>query len=439
MDHHQTGTVLFRILVHDVHKARLPGNTHIQDVSLVLNGLDVPQLGGVGAGEHRSNGSAYLPRSHNQVPHDSSAACSPRGTEPSSRRHRYAATGGTRAMVKPATVTVSPVESASVSVSPTIRSNPAGIAPMAVWPRVRRLRERASRSAVLVGDSLVMTRTPLLDPEERLGRRRCDGCGTIAELSDPEPNAPVLGFVGLPLVDEVSLAAHVHRGVQRTVAGDLPPARPVGLVLGGADLHFSPRGDVLQDHTDRDVVKPRWFLLGGDTHNGVDASCGAVVALVELQGNPFPAFESLGYSLLVAAVDRHFILRCVDVCGGLGECAVLDKSICLVARAGSGDEVPVAQDGSGDGCGWLHQPPTQLPNRVDLRIGDLIGGSGRQSDGVMTRVPAGLGGLSTEKPPAFHDVAVSTGHEGISDVSPATRRPGVEAPGAFPIGHTLRV
>src|SRR5690625_5944788 len=101
MDHHQTGTVLFRILVHDVHKARLPGNTHIQDVSLVLNGLDVPQLGGVGAGEHRSNGSAYLPRSHNQVPHDSSAACSPRGTEPSSRRHRYAATGGTRARVKP--------------------------------------------------------------------------------------------------------------------------------------------------------------------------------------------------------------------------------------------------------------------------------------------------------------------------------------------------
>src|SRR5699024_12840538 len=103
MDHHQTGTVLFRILVHDVHKARLPGDTHIQDVSLVLNGLDVPQLGGVGAGEHRSNGGTYLPRSHNQVPHDSSATCSPPAPEHSSRRHRYAATGSTTAKNKAAT------------------------------------------------------------------------------------------------------------------------------------------------------------------------------------------------------------------------------------------------------------------------------------------------------------------------------------------------
>src|SRR5699024_3168070 len=120
---------------------------------------------------------------------------------------------------------------------------------------------RASRSAVLVGDSLVMTRTPLLAPEKCLGRRRCDGCGTITELCDTEPHAPVLGLVRLPRVNEVRLPANVHRGVQRTVAGDLPPARPVGLVLGGADLHLSPGGDVLQDHTHADVVKPRWFLL----------------------------------------------------------------------------------------------------------------------------------------------------------------------------------
>src|SRR5690625_458469 len=128
-----------------------------------------------------------------------------------------------------------------------------------------------------------MTRTPLLDPEKCLGRRRCDGGGAVAELRDPEPHAPVLGFVGLPRIDDMGCATHVSRGVQRTVACDLPPARPVGLVLGGADLHLSPGGDVLQDHTHADVVKPRWFLLGGDTHNGVDASCGAVVALVELQ------------------------------------------------------------------------------------------------------------------------------------------------------------
>src|SRR5690625_2322701 len=97
----------------------------------------------------------------------------------------------------------------------------------------------------------------------------------------------------------MGFTAHVHRAVQRSVAGDLPPALTVCLVLGGTDLYPSPRGDVLQDHTHADVVKPRWFLLGRDTHNGVDAPCGAVVAPVELQGNPFPAFHLLGAAVLV--------------------------------------------------------------------------------------------------------------------------------------------
>src|SRR5690625_475873 len=97
----------------------------------------------------------------------------------------------------------------------------------------------------------------LLRPEERLGCCRGDGCGTITELRDPEPHAPVLGLVRLPRVNEMGLTRDVHRGVQRTVAGDLPPTRPVGLILGCTDLHLSPRGDVLQDHTHADVVEPR--------------------------------------------------------------------------------------------------------------------------------------------------------------------------------------
>src|SRR5699024_12452253 len=87
MDHHQPDTVLHRIRRNDLNEPLRPGDTHIQDVSLDLNGLDVPQLGGVSTGQDRSNGSAYLTRTHHQMPHRlPPAACAPRGLSPSSKR-----------------------------------------------------------------------------------------------------------------------------------------------------------------------------------------------------------------------------------------------------------------------------------------------------------------------------------------------------------------
>src|SRR5699024_5968303 len=92
MHHHQTHTVLHRIRRNDLNEPLRPGDTHIQDVSLDLYGLHVPQLGGVSTGQDRSNSSAYLTRTHHQVPHrPPSAACAPRGLSPSSRRCTHAA------------------------------------------------------------------------------------------------------------------------------------------------------------------------------------------------------------------------------------------------------------------------------------------------------------------------------------------------------------
>src|SRR5699024_11485407 len=66
-------------------------------------------------------------------------------------------------------------------------------------------------------------------------------------------------------------------------------------------------------------------------------------------------------------------------------------------------------------------------HRVDLLLGDRVGGAGGQGDGVVAGVSPGLGGLGTKGAAPLHDVAVCAGHEGVTgevDGALTPRQPG---------------
>src|SRR5690606_7773348 len=99
-------------------------------------------------------------------------------------------------------------------------------------------------------------------------------------------------------------------------------------------------------------------------------------------------------------------------------------------------EVAMAFDRPGD-PGGFHEPCAQLPDRVDLDIGDRVGGPAHERHRVVGGVPPGLGGLGFVQPAPLAYIRMRTKSPGVADVRPAPRRTGASV--SFPPGWAAGV